>query len=91
MDNYKLFVFLNALMLMPEANLAYDHVTVNMPAGPVQGDVINLNSGKKINAFLGLPFAETPTGSLRWRVGLFISDIVYVNMLNFYNRLLMSN
>lgn len=46
----------------------YDHVLVRGADGPIQGDVIVLDTGVKINAFLGIPFAEPPVGHMRWRV-----------------------
>ncbi len=46
----------------------YDHVIVDTMDGPVQGDVLNLHTGDKINTFLGIPYAEPPVGSLRWQV-----------------------
>lgn len=47
---------------------AYDHVLVNTQEGPVQGDVLTLHTGVKVNTFLGIPFAEPPVDQLRWQV-----------------------
>jgi len=46
---------------------SYDNVLVNTADGPVQGDVLTLHTGDKINTFLGIPFAEPPVGPLRWQ------------------------
>lgn len=62
-----LLLFVYCLKLVSDVR-AYDKVLVNIDDGPVLGDVIVLNTGVKINTFLGIPYAEPPTGSLRWKV-----------------------
>lgn len=48
--------------------LAQDHVLVETDDGPVQGQVLTLHTGDRVNTFLGIPFAEPPVGHLRWQV-----------------------
>lgn len=54
----------------------YDHVLVNTANGPVQGDVLTLHTGDKINTFLGIPYAEPPVGARRWAVSFVKSTIL---------------
>lgn len=43
-----------------------DKVTVSIPAGEVTGRVVKLKDGT-VHEFLGMPFAEPPVGSLRYK------------------------
>ena len=36
--------------------------------GPVEGQVVTLNSGKQVKSYMGIPFANPPVGDLRWKV-----------------------
>lgn len=56
------------LLCLVTSVLAVDHVLVDTMDGPVQGDVLTLHSGHKINTFLGIPYAEPPVGDMRWMV-----------------------
>ena len=57
-----------AIISVLHSTQAYDHVLVDMVDGPVQGDVLTLHTGVKVNTFLGIQFAEAPVGALRWQV-----------------------
>ena len=41
---------------------------VDTKYGQVQGRVMTLHTGMQVNAFLGIPFAKPPVGSLRFKV-----------------------
>ena len=56
------------VVLIVRAVAAYDYVLVDTADGPVQGDVLTLHTGDRVNTFLGIPFAEPPVGPLRWQV-----------------------
>ena len=43
-------------------------VDVTTKYGVVRGQTVELNTGIKINTYLGIPFAKPPIGDLRWKV-----------------------
>ena len=45
-------------------------VDVTTKYGVVRGQTLELDTGYKLNTFLGVPFAKPPTGPLRWKVFL---------------------
>lgn len=36
--------------------------------GPIEGKKLTLKDGKEVHAFLGVPFAKSPIGKLRFKV-----------------------
>ena len=44
-------------------------VDVTTKYGVVRGQTLELDTGVRVNSFLGIPFAKPPVGVLRWKVG----------------------
>jgi carboxylesterase type B len=59
----------NQILLLPSLfNICYTHPTSNdITAITKQGKVAGIKASDDVNAFLGIPFAKPPVGSLRWK------------------------
>ena len=50
--------------------VAGEPVLVDTVYGPVEGHTVDLSDGSHVNSFLGIPFAKSPNGTLRWKVSM---------------------
>jgi hypothetical protein len=64
----RLLLAASAIILALQAVSAHDGPTVRVHQGIMQGSYLNSRYGRKFAAFQGIPYAQPPTGELRFKV-----------------------
>lgn len=65
---YKLFLIVSATTLALEAASHHNAPTVQVQQGTLKGTYLTSRYGRKFAAFQGIPYAQPPTGDLRFKV-----------------------
>ena len=55
------------VILLNDIQCSEDSVSVRLKSGVINGKIETSFNNKKVNVFKGIPFAEPPIGSLRFR------------------------
>ena len=58
------FSFILSNLLDPDEN---DPLVITIDKGKIRGKTITASTGKKVDVFLGIPYAQPPVGPLRYR------------------------
>jgi hypothetical protein len=66
----RLLLILGAIILALEAATPQDGPMVHVKQGTLQGSYLTSRYGRRFAAFQGIPYAQPPTGDLRFKVRL---------------------
>ena len=79
---YTLFLIVSATTVATQAVSPHSGPTVNVQQGTLRGTYLTSRNGKQFAAFQGIPYAQPPTGDLRFKVRLF-----YFKITKYYCRI----